>query len=190
MSLRIPPLPLAALVCSSALLQACQALHGVAEDLRLGFSNYREAPESQAHALVRVSSDGDVLAFPGSACYSADVPDSGLVVTIPQIHIGASGLNGQRRGVPGEPPAKVPFAEIRVPAGLPLAVAYGGGWRDRDYTYGCKKMVSFTPAEGHAYEFLGLVNQELKACMVVVLQISASGQREPVPLAEAGRCKR
>jgi hypothetical protein len=106
-----------------------------------------------------------------------------------RIQIGASGLNGQKRGVPGETPAKLPFAEFRVPAGAPLAIGYGTSWRDRDYTYGCKKMVNFTQSEGQNYEFLGLANQELKACTVIVLQVSALGQREAVVLAEAPRCK-
>jgi hypothetical protein len=189
MTSRRPSILPAALVCCSALLQSCQALHDVADDARLGFSNYKETPETQPHALVRVSSDGNMAAYPRSACHSADVADSGLVLTMQHIQIGASGLNGQKRGVPGDVPAKLPWAEFRVPAGVPLVIGYGTSWRDRDYTYNCKKFVSFTPTEGQAYDFLGLANQELKACTVALLQLASSGQREPVPWVEAARCR-
>lgn len=180
-------LGLFALAGATTLLASCQTVNMMTDALRLGFSNYQEPPQGQPHALLRVSADGNVAAFPGSACQSASVPNSGLVLTMERLQVGAGGLNGQKRGVPGAPAAGKPYAEFRVPAGVPLTLGYGYSWREGSYDHGCSKVVHFTPQPGVAYEFTGLTSPADRVCGVRVVDLTQPAV--PVALQDAPRCK-
>lgn len=177
---------LAALASATLVLSACAAMHEVTDAFRLGFSNYTEPPENSPHALLRVSSDGNVAAFPASACQSGTVPNSGIALSRAQLQIGAGGLNGQKRGVPGSPLAGQPYAEFRVPAGVPFTLFYASGWGERGGNYGCAKGVYFTPQTGAAYEFVAVTIQAQRLCGVRLRDLAKP--EFPVVLQDAPRC--
>jgi hypothetical protein len=177
---------LAKIVCATVALTACQQITLVKDQLVMGFTTYSEPSASEANATIRIVSDGDVSLYPNSACTSSRVPGAGFVVVRDRISVGAQGLNGQKRGVPGVAPAGFVFSEVRAPAGVPLTIGYTTDWQDGRKLWVCHRNMTFVPEPGASYEIRAIALRAATACAVSALKLGI----EPlnVKLVGASRC--
>ena len=94
---------LLAIVAVSVAAVSCATVDQMKDGYAVGTRNYREPDETTPHALARFSSYSGIAAYPNAACASAQSESAGIVLAYGSFGLGAKGLDGQRRGLPGVP---------------------------------------------------------------------------------------
>jgi hypothetical protein len=179
-----PPSALSRLVIFAVLtgLGACTTPRGELDKLSAGMRLAQEPDASAPHALMRISTTGLVMLTPGSACNAPGSERAGVAVNASQILIRARGLGGQRRGVAGEPPARLTSAELRVSAGEPQVLSFQVMFSG----YVCSGARSFVPVDGNHYQVTTVIDEQFKRCGLTVMQLLPTA--EPVQTANASNC--
>jgi hypothetical protein len=136
------------------LLSGCSTIAHRLDEGAQAMRNYTEPSPSSPHALVRVSSDSQVIFEPATTCVTSGQAASGVALVGGGWYVGAKGYPGQKREVPGVAPAGLVSAEMRVDAGSALAVSYNTSWSDSIRQYQCVLSRKFSPEPGASYQLV------------------------------------
>lgn len=173
---------------------ALVALSGCASDPRvqeklLSSRAYTEPAPGSPQALARISTDAYTQLSPGDRCLNADNPAAGAAVSNFPNPLGLVKLHtGSRKGVRGEPPAKLASGEVALPAGVPVTVYYRNSGSVGTTAFHCRGAAWFVPAEGMHYQIKATIAPDLRSCAIVVAAL-AGDIAQPVPVTSTQTCK-
>lgn len=165
-----------AFVALPVVLGGCSTLSHVATDFVDTFSaaahGVQEPDAKQAHALMRVSTDGFTWVLPGQTCSALANERGGIAVSANPIYVGARGVAHQIRGVTGDAPKDLTSGELRLWADEPYVLRYAVRWGEGSKAYSCNAARSFVPVAGAHYQMLSFADQPSRRCGLMVLQLS------------------
>lgn len=157
---------------SIGLLSGCSTISNRMSEGAQSLRNYTEAAASEPHALVRISTDSQVILEPSGTCVKPGDPTSGVAIVGGGLYVGASGYRGQTRGVPGAGPDGLASAEMRVSASSALAFSYNATWIHKGYERQCVVWKTFAPEAGASYQIVLRRNEVAGACEARVFKLA------------------
>jgi hypothetical protein len=177
---------LSAMAAVSVAAVGCATVDQVKDGYAVGSRNYKEPDETAPHALARFSSYSGMTAYPNASCASAQSESAGIVLAYGSFGLGARGLDGQRRGLPGAPAKGMKVAEIRIPAEQPFTVSSTVGFTDSGKDFSCTNIRTFTPTRDAQYQITPVADSERRVCALLVFRMTPTP--EMVPTEASGRC--
>lgn len=124
-------------------------LLGGCAQIKVFMTDYKE-PVMGDTAMVRFSTNGDLMLIPDRNCTDWSAPDAGVVVA--HKPFGGPKFNGRKIGMAGEAPAGFTSAEVKVPAGKPLTVVFKSEIMNYPWIYTCEGNFTFLPKPGEQYQ--------------------------------------